>query len=42
MENIKENLDFIIPMMEGIAGQFGENCEVVLHHCHYQWACDGP
>ncbi|EBW6088219.1 transcriptional regulator, partial [Salmonella enterica subsp. enterica serovar Enteritidis] len=27
MENIKENLDFIIPMMEGIAGQFGENCE---------------
>lgn len=31
MESIKENLDFFIPMMEGIAGQFGENCEVVLH-----------
>ncbi len=31
MENITENVDFIIPMMEGIAGQFGENCEVVLH-----------
>ncbi|NIY49122.1 helix-turn-helix transcriptional regulator [Cedecea colo] len=31
MESIQANLDFIIPMMEGIAGQFGENCEVVLH-----------
>ncbi|TLV22290.1 transcriptional regulator [Klebsiella indica] len=31
MENIKENLDFLIPMMEGIANQFGDNCEVVLH-----------
>ncbi|POT59895.1 hypothetical protein C3432_04095 [Citrobacter amalonaticus] len=31
MESIKENLDFFIPMMEGIANQFGENCEVVLH-----------
>ncbi|KNC88509.1 helix-turn-helix transcriptional regulator [Trabulsiella odontotermitis] len=31
MESIKENLSFFIPMMEGIANQFGENCEVVLH-----------
>ncbi|WP_058914275.1 helix-turn-helix transcriptional regulator [Entomohabitans teleogrylli] len=31
MESIKENLDFFIPMMEGIAGQFGDSCEVVLH-----------
>ncbi|POP46398.1 hypothetical protein CHU32_06510 [Superficieibacter electus] len=31
MESIKESLDFLIPMMEGIAGQFGEHCEVVLH-----------
>lgn len=31
MESIKENLYFFIPMMEGIANQFGENCEVVLH-----------
>lgn len=31
MKNIQENLDFFIPMMEGIANQFGENCEVVLH-----------
>ncbi|WP_312952635.1 helix-turn-helix transcriptional regulator [Superficieibacter sp.] len=31
MESIKENLDFLMPMMEGIAGQFGDNCEVVLH-----------
>ncbi|MFW0766650.1 helix-turn-helix transcriptional regulator [Trabulsiella odontotermitis] len=31
MESIKENLYFFIPMMEGIANQFGEHCEVVLH-----------
>ncbi|HAT1682998.1 TPA: transcriptional regulator [Klebsiella oxytoca] len=31
MESIKENLDFFIPMMEGIAAQFGHQCEVVLH-----------
>lgn len=31
MESIQESLDFLIPMMEGIAGQFGDNCEVVLH-----------
>ncbi|EGY9635886.1 transcriptional regulator [Salmonella enterica subsp. enterica serovar Rough O:c:z] len=31
MENIQDNLDFLIPMMEGIANQFGESCEVVLH-----------
>ncbi len=31
MESIQESLDFLLPMMEGIAGQFGDNCEVVLH-----------
>ena len=31
MENIQQNLDVFIPMMEGIANQFGDNCEVVLH-----------
>ena len=31
MESIKENLDFLLPLIEGIANQFGENCEVVLH-----------
>ena len=31
MENIQQNLDVFYPMMEGIANQFGDNCEVVLH-----------
>lgn len=31
MENIEDNLDFLKPIIKGIAAQFGENCEVVLH-----------
>ncbi|MFC7394537.1 helix-turn-helix transcriptional regulator [Scopulibacillus cellulosilyticus] len=31
MESVKQELDFLQPLIKGIAAQFGENCEVVLH-----------
>ncbi|NEU31989.1 transcriptional regulator [bacterium LRH843] len=31
MEDIQENITFLKSLIKGIAAQFGENCEVVLH-----------
>lgn len=31
MENINDNIDFLTSVIKGIAAQFGERCEVVLH-----------
>ncbi|EKT62585.1 TPA: PAS domain-containing protein [Providencia alcalifaciens] len=31
MKIIQDNFEMLLAVMKGIAGQFGENCEVVLH-----------
>lgn len=31
MESVQQELPFLLAMIKGIAAQFGENCEVVLH-----------
>ena len=31
MKIIQDNFEMLLAVMKGIAGQFGDNCEVVLH-----------